>query len=325
MGRLQRHAPALSPDAYAAIRARMIPLASLHSGADRDDLAAWGRTLGGVRVVGLGEATHGTREFFTLKHRLVEHLVLEHGFTVFALEADADGCRPLDAYVTTGRGDPVRALRELGYWTWNTDEVLEMLHWMRAHNAGTPAESGVRFIGVDPSDERRRRSATRDRAMAEAIVDLARRHQVRVAFWAHNGHVSTWVDAAGAHLRAALGAAYYPLALTFHHGAFQSLRITLRGLRGPTEFTVPGPRQHSLADTLGRLADGDFMLDLRNTAACPALHTWATTKQQMRAYGSITLPGPLAKNLAASVVPARDFDGIAFVRKTSRARPLTVR
>lgn len=320
--RLGRRAPALSPDVEAAVRAAIIPLASLHSGTSLDDLAGWEKTLDGVRVVGLGEATHGTREFFTLKHRLVEHLVLEHGFTVVAFEADTDGCRPLDTYVTTGRGDPVRALRELGYWTWNTEEVLDMLRWVRAHNAGTPAGSAVRFVGVDPSDERRRRSATRDRAMADAVLELAHRDQVRVAFWAHNGHVSTWADAAGSHLREELGAAYYPLALAFYHGGFQSLSITIRGLRGPKEFTVAEPPKRSIEDTLGRLATGDFILDLRDTAGSPALHAWATAKHQMRAYGSITLPGPLAKNQTAQVIPARDFDGIAFVRHTSRARPV---
>ena len=68
--------------------------------------------------MGLGEATHGSREFFTLKHRLIEYLVTEQGFTVFAFEADHGRCKPLDAYVTTSEGDPVQGLRDLGYWTW---------------------------------------------------------------------------------------------------------------------------------------------------------------------------------------------------------------
>lgn len=143
-----------------------------------------------------------------------------------------------------------------------------------------------------------------------------------MAFWAHNGHVSRWAQAAGSHLREELGAAYYPLALTFHHGAFQSLSITLRGLRGPKEFTVPDPSRRSLEDALGQLVTGDFILDLRDTAGSPALQAWATAKQRMRAYGSITLPGLLARKQMAAVIPARDFDGIAFVRHTSRARPL---
>lgn len=45
----------------------------------------------------------------------------------------------------------------------------------------------------------------------------------------------------------------------------------------------------------------------------------------MRAYGSIALPGPLANKQMAPVIPARDFDGIAFVRSASRARPLVIR
>ncbi|MCW2568958.1 MAG: erythromycin esterase [Mycobacterium sp.] len=63
--------------------------------------------LGPVRVVGLGEATHGSREFVTLDRRLLAYLVTEQGFDVFAFEADHEGGKALDAGVTTGEGDPV--------------------------------------------------------------------------------------------------------------------------------------------------------------------------------------------------------------------------
>jgi len=101
-----------------------LKLSSLHPGGAHDDLARWGAGLGGVRVVGLGEATHGSREFFTLKHRLIEYLVTERTFTVFALEADQDRCESLDRYVTTGEGDAAEGLHDLGYWTWDTQEML---------------------------------------------------------------------------------------------------------------------------------------------------------------------------------------------------------
>lgn len=63
------------------------PLASLVAGSDTTDLQPLGKALDGVRVVGLGEATHGTREFFTLKHRLFEYLVTSLGYSVLAMEA----------------------------------------------------------------------------------------------------------------------------------------------------------------------------------------------------------------------------------------------
>ena len=63
--------------------------------------------LGPVRVVGLGEATHGSRELVTPARRLLAYLVTEEGFDVFASEADHEGGTALDAEVTTGEGDPV--------------------------------------------------------------------------------------------------------------------------------------------------------------------------------------------------------------------------
>jgi erythromycin esterase-like protein len=302
-----------------ALRQRSVELSSLHPGGAHDDLARWGAGLDGVRVVGLGEATHGSREFFTLKHRLIEYLVTQRGFTVFALEADQDRCKVLDAYVTTGEGDAAKGLQHVGFWTWETQEVQALLTWIRVHNATAPADRAVRVVGVDPSDPLRRMTG-RDRAMAKAVLDLADRNTV---FWAHNGHISAATGrsmAAGGHLRNELGPAYYALGLTFHHGSFQALRLTRRGIRGPEEFVVGLPPKRTLERTLAAIGYGDQLVDLRGAAEDADLGGWAGQPQRMRSFGSITLPLTAAQ--LASVVPARDFDGIAFARCTTRARPL---
>lgn len=75
-----------------------------------DDLTPLRIALNGVRVVGLGEATHGSREFFLIRHRLLEFLVEELGFTTLAVEAGASASRAVDDYVQGGSGDPVDAV-----------------------------------------------------------------------------------------------------------------------------------------------------------------------------------------------------------------------
>lgn len=313
----------MSAEVLDALRRRSIELRSLQpGGAHDDDLVRWAQGLGAVRVVGLGEATHGSREFFTLKHRLVEHLVTAQGFTVFALEADQDRCRALDDYVTSGNGDAARGLRELGYWTWNTQEILTLLCWLRSYNATAPAGGTVHLVGVDSAGSQRRSVAARDRAMADAVLRLGAR---KVVFWGHNGHVSAryvtgQVKATGGWLRDELGPAYYALGLTFHHGSFQALRWGLRGLRGPEEFVAGVPPRRTLEHTLGAIGYGDHLVDLRSAEAEPALGDWARRRQRMRSVGSITFP--LTGHQLAPVVPARDFDGIALLRCTTRARPL---
>ncbi|MDI3418721.1 TraB/GumN family protein [Streptomyces luteolus] len=82
------------------------PLDTLTPGAPTDDLKPLGETLRGARIVGLGESTHGTAEFFRLKHRIVEFLVREEGFTVLAMEAGQSAALAVDLYVRHGVGGP---------------------------------------------------------------------------------------------------------------------------------------------------------------------------------------------------------------------------
>ncbi|GAA2957260.1 MULTISPECIES: erythromycin esterase family protein [Streptomyces] len=126
------------------------PLDTLTPGAPSDDLKPLGMTLRGARIVGLGESTHGTAEFFRLKHRIVEFLVREEGFTTLAMEASESAARAVDAYVRHGVGDPARLVARLGFWTWRTQEMVDLVAWLRAHNRGLPEERRVRFVGVDP-------------------------------------------------------------------------------------------------------------------------------------------------------------------------------
>src|SRR5262249_57840982 len=77
-------ATTLKPEGIAWLKANAIPLATAEPGSRFEDLEPLRATIGNARVVGLGEATHGTREFFQLKHRMIEYCVSQLGFTVIA-------------------------------------------------------------------------------------------------------------------------------------------------------------------------------------------------------------------------------------------------
>ena len=100
-------------------------------------------------MVGLGETTHGTREFFQIKHRLLEFLVTEMAFNAFVLEASYAACQPINEYVLHGRGDLATVLTGQGYIPWDTEEFSAMLDWLRAYNQGVPDEKKVSFHGAD--------------------------------------------------------------------------------------------------------------------------------------------------------------------------------
>ena len=131
------------------LRENAVPVKTVEAGNSFDDLQPLKRVLKDVRVVGLGEATHGTREFFQFKHRMVEFLVREMGFRVFAIEASFSACQNINDYVMGKTDDGAKALDSQGFWTWNTEEVRSMLDWMRAYNQSVQAERRVKFAGFD--------------------------------------------------------------------------------------------------------------------------------------------------------------------------------
>ncbi|MBH1938755.1 erythromycin esterase family protein [Streptomyces sp. AV19] len=127
------------------------PLRSTEPSAPDGDLRPLDRMIGDARVVGMGEATHSSRDFFALKQRTFRHLVRDKGFRTYALEAPWSTGLRLNDYVLHGKGDPRRILREDfqdAYLFWNTREYLSLLTWMRSWNRDHP-DDPVRFMGND--------------------------------------------------------------------------------------------------------------------------------------------------------------------------------
>ncbi|GAA3388303.1 erythromycin esterase family protein [Streptomyces roseoviridis] len=125
------------------------PLRSTEPGGRTADLRALGSMLGDAKVVGLGEATHGSHEFFTMKERVFRYLVEERGFTAFALEMSWSAGLRIDEYVQGGPGDPRRVAREaLGGSPWEREEFVSLIGWMREHNRRHPGHR-VHFVGDD--------------------------------------------------------------------------------------------------------------------------------------------------------------------------------
>jgi erythromycin esterase len=116
---------------------------------DLSDLDGLADMVGEARLVGLGEATHGTREFFLLKHRLIRHLVEEQGFGVVGFEASWAHSAALNRYVTAGEGDPEELVKGLRLWPWMTLEVVGLVEWMRSFNQTRGGGDEVRFAGFD--------------------------------------------------------------------------------------------------------------------------------------------------------------------------------
>ena len=139
-----------SSDIVDWIRAAAIPLATVEPRSDLKDLEPLRAVIGDARIVALGEATHGTREFFTLKHRLIEFCVAELGFTMLIMEANFAETLAVNDYVLHGIGTAADAVARLRWWPWDTQEVVDVVEWLRGWNAGHARK--VKFYGYDIAD-----------------------------------------------------------------------------------------------------------------------------------------------------------------------------
>lgn len=131
------------------LRSRAMPITTTDPGTDTADLAKVAETLAGARVIGVGEATHGTREYFRLKHRLLERLVTHHRLTLLAMEANFNDAERLDAWVQTGEGTLDDAMAAGLFRVWRTEEVRDVLLWMRAWNADKRHKTKIHVRGYD--------------------------------------------------------------------------------------------------------------------------------------------------------------------------------
>lgn len=150
---------------------KAVPIKTVMAENGFSDLASLKPLLQDRRIVGMGEATHGTKEFFQMKHRLLEFLVSECDYNVFAIEANFSESLAINDYVLHGKGDPKKALAGIYFWTWNTEEVLAMIEWMRQWNADHPAGPPLWFMGVDMQFAQ---------GAATALRDFLRSHQPEV-------------------------------------------------------------------------------------------------------------------------------------------------
>lgn len=114
------------------------------------ELAAW--TPGaGARVVGLGLTVVGTRELPRLAHRLLDHLVRRHGVRTLALQASESAATLVDDHVRRATGSAGDALMSLGSWSWNTREMVDLVHGLAEHNRGADPADRIAVVGVDPT------------------------------------------------------------------------------------------------------------------------------------------------------------------------------
>lgn len=120
-----------------------------------DDFDSLLDAVGGARHVLIGEATHGTSEFYWWRAELTKRLIAEHGFSFVGVEGDWPDCHRLHCCVVSAPGAPTDPTAVLwGFqrwprWMWANEEVTDFARWLRSFNMSRDRNPPVGFHGLD--------------------------------------------------------------------------------------------------------------------------------------------------------------------------------
>lgn len=118
---------------------------------DGADLGPLLERIGDARVVLMGEATHGTSEFYRMRERISRELIKHKNFSFIAIEGDWPDAARIDSYVRHARHRPTTwaAFARFPVWMWRNREVRAFVDWLRGHNAAADPADRVAFHGLD--------------------------------------------------------------------------------------------------------------------------------------------------------------------------------
>lgn len=306
--------PATPLSVMSALSQSAIPIVTDDPAGDDREVEPLLAVLGSHPVVALGEATHGTREFFRLKDRIIRLLVRRAGFRTFALEISPGAGQIMNRYVRDGEGDPKDALRQFEFWTWQTEEMLELVQWMRAWNVQHLAPEMVSFVGINATGE------ARDLHMSMNVEQTleAAGPNGRIIVWAHNGHVATDPGHMGSYLRKRFGDSLYVAGFEFSEGWFRS-----RNLHTIRNYYLPPAGPGYYAASLALLPNRILFLDFRQAARIPVLAAWLTEPRLSRDIDELFYVTQFSEHWHSRLAPwSQLYDGIIFVRTTTPARGL---
>lgn len=101
------------------------------------------------KIIALGEATHGNVEFQKLKLEVFKQMVEHYDVRAFALEGDYGGCEKVNQYIHGGEGTAQEAVAAIGFAIYRTDDMVELISYMREYNESALEGEDIRFYGFD--------------------------------------------------------------------------------------------------------------------------------------------------------------------------------
>lgn len=189
-----------------------------------DQFSFLNQYLNNVKFLGLGEASHGTEEFYKIKSMIAKYVITNLDYSIIAFEIEETFVESINNYVKTGSGDIKEELKSYGLY--NSDELYNLFEWIRKFNFNKSNEDKVQIIGFD-NKEYWSDPLSRDSLMAKNFVDKI--ENKKYIIWSHNTHLmksNTWditnsnIKAMGNFLHQYLGKDYYFIAFDTNEGNY---------------------------------------------------------------------------------------------------------
>jgi len=124
----------------------------IHESEDLDSLI---NEISNHQFVLLGESSHGTSEFYTMRAELSKKLIKEKGFTYLAVEGDWPACQQVNRYIkgidkqSSHARDVLKSFNRWPTWMWANEEMIDLIEWLKKYNQNQPDDKKVGFYGID--------------------------------------------------------------------------------------------------------------------------------------------------------------------------------
>ncbi len=255
-------------------------------------------------ILGLGEASHGTHEFYIQKAYIIKHLITNNNYKLIGFELTQANIGPINDYLQNGNGNLKTLMQKL--MLYNTQEIFDLFQWIKEYNQSQTAAKKVVLFGFD-SEDFWHDPLKRDKDMAEIIIKTQKSNASKAIVWSHNVHIAkdktmAKVDAMGGYLKQELGAKYYALGFDTYKGNVNVI----------AEEKIIKHSFESDADTFSGLfskaKDGHFFLSFNSKKENPLMES----KNKITNIYSV-----LTNNTALYILPGSDFDAIIFIRETT--------
>jgi len=275
----------------------------IHSSSKDKGLSFLSNELKGNIIFGLGEATHGTREFFIQKSQIIQYLITHLNYKLLGFESTGSRMESINQYLQSGDGDLKASMKDLGLY--NSTEIYDMLTWIKEYNKTTTPGNRVILFGFDNEDFWSD-PYTRDKLMSDKIIETQKTMGTKTIVWGHNVHIAkdttmAQLKAMGSYLKQELDQKFYALGFDTYKG---SVNIIKDGEFVKHDFLA---QENTFTSMFAKAKNERFFLPFNKKP-----NPFTGVKNHITNIFS-----NWTEKRSLPIKPGFDFDGLIFIKETS--------